>query len=185
MTETASTPPELSPAELPVAIFLARGLSATGIARSLHLSPETVRYHLSRIRRKVGIPGIRPTPLVNVLLERQLVPTPIPGRAAPDLSADDLALLEAIAHEPSLDRIAERTGISRREVPARIDHLLEVTGAISTEHLVTLARGWQLFGTPQSLTVADTDTDADADRSAPPVSPSPDTGDRSATPHAA
>ncbi|MFB7776252.1 LuxR C-terminal-related transcriptional regulator [Streptomyces bauhiniae] len=181
MTGTASAPTKLSPAELPVAILLTQGPSATGIARSLHLSPQTVHYHLSHIRRKIGVPGIRPTPLVNVLLERRLVATPVPGRAAPDLPADDLALLEAIAHKPSLDAIAERTGISRRKVPARIDHLLEVAGAISTEHLVSLARGWQLLGTPQDLTVADTDTD----RSASPVPPSPDTADRSATPHAA
>ncbi|MGC4998534.1 LuxR C-terminal-related transcriptional regulator [Streptomyces sp. DT195] len=179
MTETASKPPKLSPAELPVAIYLTQGLSATGIARSLQLSPETVHLHLSRIHRKIGISGIRPTPLVNVLLERKVVPTPIPGRPAPDLPADDLALLEAIAHEPSLDAIAERIGIPRRKVPARIDHLLEVAGAISTEHLVTLARGWQLLGTGQNLTVADTD------RTAPPVSPSPDTADWATTPDAA
>ncbi|MBV1949119.1 MULTISPECIES: response regulator transcription factor [unclassified Streptomyces] len=179
MTETAPVPTKLSRAELPVAILLTQGLSLTGIATRLHLSPRTVHCHLRRIRRKMDLPGIRRTPLVNVLLERRLVPTPIPGRAAPALPADDLALLEAIAHEPSLDAIAVRMGISRRKVSARIDYLIEVAGAISTEHLVTLARGWQLLGTGQNLTVADTD------RTAPPVSPSPDTADWATTPDAA
>ncbi|MGV9789047.1 helix-turn-helix domain-containing protein [Streptomyces sp. NPDC003435] len=179
MTTPESRTTKLSPAELRVAVLLAHGLSPTGIARRLQLSSSTVEYHLTRIRRKAGLQGRQPAVVVNILLARRLVPTPPPGRPAPDMPAEDLALLDAIAHEPSLNAIAARTGIPRRKVPSHIDRLLHAAAAISTEHLVTLAHGWQFLGPPQNP------TDVDTDRSAPPCCPSPGTADRSATPHVA
>ncbi|MGW3341333.1 hypothetical protein ACWDCL_28090 [Streptomyces sp. NPDC001009] len=88
-----------------------------------------------------------------------------PAAPPPVLSHEDLALLEAKAHELSRDAIAAKTGIPRSKVPARIDQLLEVAAAISAEHLVTRAHGWQLLRTPQII------TGADADQLASPATP--------------
>jgi len=45
----------LTPAETRVAIRLIVGRSAPGIAQDLHLSPLTVRTHIKRVFKKVGV----------------------------------------------------------------------------------------------------------------------------------
>ncbi|MFQ6195568.1 response regulator transcription factor [Streptomyces sp. NPDC000405] len=59
LRETAAagpTPPrhDLTPRELTVLVLLAEGLTASGIARRLAISPHTVNRHLEKVYRKLG-----------------------------------------------------------------------------------------------------------------------------------
>jgi PAS domain S-box-containing protein len=48
-------PPHLTPRQVEVLHFLQRGASTEQIARDLHLSPETVRNHIRRLLRALGV----------------------------------------------------------------------------------------------------------------------------------
>lgn len=149
---TEHTKLRLSPAEHRIAVLLARGTPRKQIAKRLHLSRHTVNSHVASMRRKTGSQWGSLPALVHVLLLRRLIPTPKPRRAAPDLGAGHRGLLEALVHEHNRDAVAKKIGLSRDAVRQQIRLLRATTGARTTEHLVTLAHGWQMLGTPQHAT---------------------------------
>jgi two-component system response regulator NreC len=72
------TPPQLSPRELEVLRFIARGQTNREIAERLFLSVRTVESHRARLLRKLGL--TRRSELVEYALERGLVePSELPA----------------------------------------------------------------------------------------------------------
>ena len=56
----------LSPREREVALLVASGKGRLEIARQLNLSPYTIRNHLARIYKKLGLSG-KPSPMIRLV----------------------------------------------------------------------------------------------------------------------
>lgn len=135
-----SLPPgmRLTPAELRVVDAVADGLTTDQAARRLNLSPLTVKQHLARVARRIGI-GDRAGIVAFALRTGQLRRRPLPpGVRTPVVSWRHVRLLPLPAEGLSNLEIGERLGLSEETVKTHLRLLFTQFGAVSRANLVRL-----------------------------------------------
>lgn len=145
------TRPEQEVAELLVACLTAREIAAAREG-----SWYTIRDHIREIGRKLGCPGNSRPVLLHALLCGGHVDTPRPSLPAPAFTRRDLLLLRALAECNDEDGIAEAADIARDTLESQVNALIYRAGGKSCEHLIVLAHGWGLLGSPQTTVSSST-----------------------------
>ncbi|MGW0770660.1 LuxR C-terminal-related transcriptional regulator [Streptomyces sp. NPDC002676] len=150
VTTSAPTTP-LTPSLQRVAQHLANGLTPQEIATETELSPVTVRQYVRDIRENLHCPPrCKPPVIVHRLFAVQQVASPVADRPRPELRAEQLLLLRAVAEHSDARDIAIAAKIAPADLRAAHDQLLADTGAQDTTQLVILAHGWKLLTAEQT-----------------------------------
>lgn len=153
MTKSAPITP-LKPTHQRVAQHLVDGHSAQEIATRTGLTPNTVRQYVRDIRMSVHCPPrCKPQVLAHLLLAAEQVSPPIPERPTPELKAEQLQLLRAVAEYSNPGDIALAAKIAPADLRSALDELLDEAGAADATQLVVLAHAWGLLGTKPTSTV--------------------------------
>ena len=150
MTTSAPITP-LTPTLQRLAQHLANGLTPPEIATRTGLSAVTVRQYVRDIRESLHCPPRCKRPvIVHRLITEQQVAPPTTDRPAPELSADQLLLLRAVAEHSDARDIAVAAKLAPADLRAALNQLLADTGAQDTTQLVILAHGWNLLTAEQT-----------------------------------
>lgn len=146
MTTSAPITP-LKPTHQRVAQHLVDGHNAQEIATRTGLTPNTVRQYVRDIRVSVHCPPrCKPQVLAHLLLAAEQVAPPIPERPTPELKAEQLHLLRAVAEYSTPGDIALAAKIAPADLRSALDELLDEAGAADATQLVVLAHAWHLLG---------------------------------------
>lgn len=148
----------LTTAQRRVARHLIRGADNQYIAAHAHLSPGTVKNHISNIREKLNCPP-RSTRavLVHALLTHRQVPPPAVPCPDVGLGTEERNLLRAIADHSHADDIAEAAGIAPADLRARTAALIDKTGAEDSAHLVGIGHALAVLEAAGSNTLGPRD----------------------------
>ncbi|MET8123990.1 DNA-binding protein [Streptomyces sp. NPDC005231] len=153
MTTSAPITP-LKPTHQRVAQHIVDGLTTQDIATRTGLSPHTVRQYVRDIRVSVHCPPrCKPQVFAHFLLAAEQVTPPTTDRSAPELNAEQLLLLKAVAEHSAPRDIALAAKIAPADARSALDALLDETGAADVAQLVVLAHAWGLLGAKPTSTV--------------------------------
>ncbi|MGE9695617.1 DNA-binding protein [Streptomyces sp. NRRL F-5630] len=138
----------LQPALQRIAQHLVDGLTTCEIATRTGLTVGTIRQYIRDIRDSVHCPPrCKPQVLVHLLLVAEQVALPTSDRPTPELNAEQLLLLRAVAEHSDSSDVALAARLAPADVRSAIDQLLDETGAADVTQLVVLAHAWGLLGT--------------------------------------
>jgi DNA-binding NarL/FixJ family response regulator len=141
----------LTPTLQRIAQHLANGLTPQEIATETGLSAATVRQYVRDIRESLHCPPrCKPPVIVHRLFVVQQVASPPADRPVPELSAEQLLLVRAVAEHSNPRDIAVAAKIAPADLRAALDQLLADMGARDTTQLVILAHGWKLLSAEQA-----------------------------------
>ncbi|MFE4212262.1 DNA-binding protein [Streptomyces sp. NPDC056844] len=130
-----------------MAQLIVDGLSAQEIVTKTGLSVDTIRLYVRDIRESVHCPPrCKPQVLVHLVLATEQAAPPATDRPTPQLDAEQLLLLQAVASHSALREIALAAKIAPADVRPALDGLLDATGAADVTQLVALAHAWGLLG---------------------------------------
>ncbi|MCZ0984452.1 LuxR C-terminal-related transcriptional regulator [Streptomyces diastatochromogenes] len=147
------TPRPLTPTQLRTGRLLLAGKNNQEIATELQVSVTTVRDHLKGIGYRAG--GTTPAGRAAALLAGGHLPPPQGAMTPPVFTADDLALIRAVAE------LSHPTSVPMHLRDAEEDHLArlrQAAGARSNAHLVALV--WTQLTAVQSRPMATSATGA-------------------------
>ncbi|WP_030978479.1 hypothetical protein [Streptomyces sp. NRRL S-1824] len=137
----------LNPTLRLVAQHLVNNLAHQDISARTGLSLHTVRQYVRDIRVSVHCPPrCKPPVLAHFLFTARQVVPPTVDRTAPELSPEQLLLLEAVAQHSTLHDIALAAKVVAADVRSALDELLDRVGAADATQLVALAHAWRLLG---------------------------------------
>ncbi|MFJ3931620.1 LuxR C-terminal-related transcriptional regulator [Streptomyces sp. NPDC090029] len=150
MTALAPTQP-LTPSERRIAQHVIKGLDAREIAAATQLKPSTVHSMLRTVRWKLACPErCSLTVVAHRILASGQITAPTPQRPAPDLSPQQISLLNAAAEHTVPRDIALAAGLAPADLRDALDQLLVAAEAQDTTELVVLAHSWQLLPAEQA-----------------------------------
>ncbi|MFI0219892.1 helix-turn-helix transcriptional regulator [Streptomyces lydicus] len=159
-------PIKLTPAEMRIAAHLLYGATNLEIAAKEHLAVQTVRSHLRNIRRLTNCgPRSSRAVLVHTLLATGRI-TPPPHETAPELSQEELQLMQAIAENSWPSDIARSLGLTPDALSAKTEALVAKAGAADTSHLTALGHAWGFLSSEELHALAHSDA-SETDRTAP------------------
>ncbi|WP_420036130.1 DNA-binding protein [Streptomyces sp. cg28] len=140
----------LTPSEQRISQLVVDGLTDQEIVSVTGLKLGTVKKTLTAVRWKLHCPQRSSRAVVvHRLLGSGLATIPAATRLAPQLSAEQLALLQAEADHSVPRDIALAAHLAPADLNAALDQLLADTGAQNSTELVVLAYGWQLLPVTQ------------------------------------
>ncbi|MEU5662104.1 helix-turn-helix transcriptional regulator [Streptomyces longwoodensis] len=144
-TDTPSLPTLLTREQQRVAARLVSGASNQLIAQNLQLAVFTVASHLAAARRKLNLPGSSRAVLTHALLTAREVPPPPPTEPAPEFTAQDRRVIQAVAEHSFNAAIGDAIGVRADDVRAEIDAVVAKAGARNQVHLIGLSHAWDIL----------------------------------------